>query len=370
MLAVHIQESPGELGGLRAEWDELAVRSERPFAAPAWPLAWWDHLRPSGATMSLVIVRDGDGLAGVVPLYRRKRDYAPLGGGIAPVEPVARPGQEGAVAASARTALAQASPRPATLEIETHGSSPRWTELLAEPWDGREGGVWRWTRLKAPVPGVDLGEEGFDQWFAGRSSTFRREMRSKRRKLDKAGGSLRFATAESLERDVCTFLRLHRQRLAGRGGTSLTADGLERMLVAVGAELLERGRFRLICIDLEGETIAAHVMLAAGRELSAWNGGFDEAHAKLSPSMQCVVEALRDASERGERTMSLGSGAQDYKYRMSNREDSLSYDVLVPRGPAFPLTRLRLVPRQLRAHAGRRLPTGAKLRLRGLVRRR
>lgn len=367
MLRTSVYETPDELGALREQWDGLAVQSERPFAAPAWALSWWDNLRPSGAEMRLVLAHEGDGLVGVVPLFCSGRSCAPLGGGMAPVEPLAKPGFERQVAEAATAALADASPRPGSVEIEVHGSSPDWAGLLGEAWtNGRS--PWQWTRLEAPTPRIDLGG-GFEEWLAAKSSSFRREMKRKRRRLEEAGASFRFTTGESLERDVQAFMRLHRQRLAGQGGTSLTADGVERMLVSVGRELLDCGRFRLLCIDLGDEPIAAQVLLTAGREASAWNSGFDEAHAKLSPSMQCIVEALKDASERGERTMSLGPGGQEYKYRLSNQEDSLSFHVLVPRGSTYPLARLGLIPRQVRARLSAGLSPDAKRRLRKLIRR-
>lgn len=368
MLEVHTIEDAGELAVLRDEWDALAVQGGRPFSAPAWGLSWWDHLRPRRAALRLLVALDDAGrMAGVTPFYCAGHAYAPLGGNMAPVEPLARPGMEERVAEAVREALSGATPRPATVEVEAHGSSPDWAGLLGDGGvDGRR--VWRWAKRDAPVPCIDLGE-GFEQWMAAKSSSFRREMRRKQRKLEQAGGSFRFATADSLQRDVGRFMRLHRARLAGQGGSSLTADGVERMLVAVGRELLDAGRFRLLCIDLGGETIAAQILLAAGREVSAWNSGFDESRAKLSPAMQCIVESLRDASQRGERTMSLGSGGQDYKYRLSNGEDSLSTHVLVPPGATYPLARLRLAPSQVRDEFSRRLSRDAKLRLRRLIRR-
>lgn len=367
-LTASIATAAEELHGAREEWDELALRRERPFSAPAWPLAWWESLRPPGAEMRIVLVRDGGELVGVLPLFCTGGHYAPLGGGTAPVEPLAAPRREREVAEAAVGALGQAQPRPAMLEVEAHRSSPDWAALLAEAWgDGR--GAWCWAQSHAPVPCVDLGQ-GFDRWMAEKSSSFRREAKRKRRRLDEADASFRFATGESLERDVIAFMRLHRDRLAGQGGSSLGDEGVERMLVAVGRELLAVGRFRLLCIDLGGEPIAAQMLLSAGRELSAWNSGFEEAHAKLSPSMQCILEALRDGSERGERTMSLGPGGQDYKYRLADSEDSLDRHVLIPHGASYPLARARLMPRQARGAIGARLSPEAKRRLRGLVRRR
>lgn len=349
------------------QWDQLALQRRRPFAAPAWSLAWWEALRPPGAEMRVVLLADGEELAGVLPLFCVGRRYAPLGGGMAPVEPLAAPGREGEVAEAAVRALEPASPRPARLELEARADSPDWAALLGGAWGGGRG-PWRWRSSSAPVPCIDLGD-GFDAWMAAKSSSFRREAKRKRRRLDDAGASLRFASEDSLERDVVAFMRLHRLRLAGQGGSSLKDRRVERMLTAVGRELLPAGRFRLLCIDIDGEPIAAQLLLAAGRELSAWNSGFDEAHARLSPSMQCILEALRDGSERGERTMSLGPGAQDYKYRLADREESLNTDVLVPHGRGYPLARARLAPRQARAALAARLSPEAKRRLRGLVRR-
>jgi CelD/BcsL family acetyltransferase involved in cellulose biosynthesis len=162
-------------------------------------------------------------------------------------------------------------------------------------------------------------------------------------------------------------MRLHRQRRAGQGGTNLTADGIERMLIAVGEELIDRDRFRLLSIDLDGETIAARLLLAAGGELSAWNSGFDEAHSKLSPSMLSILAALEDASERGERVISLGPGGQHYKSSLSDWVDTLYSQVLVPPGATYPLTRLRLAPGQLRVGLSKRLSPQTKQRLRKLV---
>ncbi|HKI65826.1 MAG TPA: GNAT family N-acetyltransferase [Solirubrobacterales bacterium] len=366
-LTARIVEATGELAELRREWDALAVHAGRPFAAPAWALGWWETMRPDAAELRLVVVLEGGGLAGIVPLYRLKRAYLPLGGGMGPVEPLARPGLERRVAEAARAALAQEQPRPATVEVEMHGSSPDWAALLGDAWAGGRGAR-RWTKRDTPVPRIDLGE-GFEPWLEAKSARFRREMRRRRRKLEDAGGTFRLATADSLQRDVEAFLRLHRRRREGQGGTSLGDEGVERMLVAVGEELLDSGRFRLLSIDLDGETIAARLLLAAGREVSAWNSGFDEAHSKLSPSTLSILEALRDASERGERTMSLGPGGQEYKYRLSNWEDSLYTHVLILPGATYPLARLRQVPAQLRVGLSARLSAETKRRLRGLIRR-
>lgn len=364
-VAARVVNSPDGLALIRAGWDELAVASGRPFSTPAWALSWWKHLRPEGAQLRVFVVEQGDELVGVAPMYALGGAYRPLGGELAPVEPVARAGFEDRVAVATGELLATAEPSARTVELAQHGSGLDWAGMLSRVWPGGRA-AWRWVEAEAPAPLVDF-SDGFEAWMSGKSKSFRRDIRSSRRKLDEGGGSFRFATAETIESDVSEFLRLHRMRLADRGGTNVPAgQGVERMLVAVGRDLLPSGRFRLLCLDLDGEVIAADLLLAAGAEVSAWNSGFDEAYRDFSPIMQCLVYALADAAERGERTMSLGPGGQSYKYRLSSSEDSLRANVIVPRGRSYPLVRARLAPRQLRRALANRLSPQAKQRLRRL----
>lgn len=365
MLSARLIESLDELASVRAGWDELAVEAQRPFAAPAWSIAWWNHLRPDGAQLRVLVVDDGERLVAVFPLCASGRAYRPMGGGLAPVEPLARAGLEREAAEAAARLLAETEPRPATVELEQHGSAPDWAAMLSQAWGGGRG-AWRALESESPVPCVDLGE-GFEDWIAGKSSSFRRDVRRNRRKLDDAGAIFRFAGEETVERDVGEFLRLHRMRLGELGGTSLPSAGVDAMLLEVAAELLPVGRFRLLSLELDGKTIAAQLLLAAGQEVSAWNSGFDEAYGSHSPSMQCLVHALEDASERGERTMSLGPGGQDYKSRLAGSEDCVRSSTIVPRGASYPLARLRLAPRRARRMLAARLSPNAKRRLRRVL---
>jgi CelD/BcsL family acetyltransferase involved in cellulose biosynthesis len=364
-VSARVVESIDDLAPICAEWDELALESGRPFAAPAWALSWWKHLRPERARLHVLLVEEDDGLAGVVPLYGIGRAYRSIGAALAPVEPVSRAGLESQVAEAASELLAAAEPRAELIELVEHDSGPEWAGMLSRAWPGSRG-AWRWSESEAPAPLVEFGG-GFEAWMSEKSKSFRRDIRSSRRKLDEGGVTFRLATEGTLESDVRDFLRLHRMRLAGRGGSSIPAgEGIERMLVAVGLDLLPSERFRLLCLDLDGEVIAADLLLAAGGEVSAWNSGFDEAYRDFSPIMQCLVYALADAAERGERTMSLGPGDQDYKYRLSNAEDRLRSSVVVPRGVSYSLVRLRLAPRRARRALAARLSPNAKRRLRRL----
>lgn len=349
---------------MHAEWDELAVALDLPFATPVWALAWWHNMRPARAALRVVLVHEGERLAGVLPLFAVGRRFSLAGGELAPVEPLARPGHEEDVARAAAEALLKLRPSPSAISLRLHGSSADWGELLVSGWPKKR--LWRWVRSETPLLRVALEDGDFEAWMGARSASFRRDIRRNRRKLDGDGGSFRFATAESLRRDVHEFMRLHRERLAGQGGSNLNSDRIEEMLIAVGSEL-PSGRFRLLCLDMDGRMIAGQLLLAAGSEVSAWNSGFDEAYARYAPSMQCLVEALRDAGERGERTMSLGPGGQGYKLRLASQEDCLRSTELLPLGARYPFLRMRLAPLQARRWLGNRLSPEAKRRLWRLV---
>ena len=143
---------------------------------------------------------------------------------------------------------------------------------------------------------------------------------------------------------------------------------VERTLAEAGRELLPSGRFRLVWIKAEGRVISALAFLAAGGEVSYWNGGFDEDWASEQPSMRALIVAIEDAFARSESRIDLGGGAEPYKYRLADGEDTLETVMIAPKGGLYPLTRLQLAPGRLRAGLSRRLPQAARERLRKLPR--
>ena len=68
---------------------------------------------------------------------------------------------------------------------------------------------------------------------------------------------------------------------------------------------------------LDGKVINSQLFIAAGGEVSYWNGGFDDDYANLKPSLVALVDAVRMSLERGRTRFDLGPGGQEYKYRFS-----------------------------------------------------
>jgi CelD/BcsL family acetyltransferase involved in cellulose biosynthesis len=372
-VTAEIVDDATDLEPLRERWDALAVAAGRPYCAPAWALAWWHNARPDGAALRVVAVRDDGEPIGIAPLWADPgalggARYRLLAGGLsAPVGPLAVAGREPEVAAAVAGALAAAHPRPAAIAFEGQRAGPDWIAELAAGWPGRR--PWRHATPAVVSPTVDLSPADYDAWLATKTSNFRQQARRFRRRLDKEGATFRVAEAGEVDRAVGAFVDLHGARWSERGGSNALVDGLAPMLLEVAGELAPLGRFRAVTIEIGGAVVSAQLFVAAGGEVSYWNGGFDERWERHKPAQQTLLFAIADAIERGDRRIDLGPGAQDYKRRLADGEDAVDTVTVVPRGAAYPLDRARLAPYQARWAVSRRLTPDVKRRLRGLLRR-
>lgn len=357
----------------REEWDALAVAARRPFCSPAWMLAWERHVPDARCRLRTVLVHDGDQLAAVAPFYSERRRGGPIRYRILAAatshraEPVARAGSEREVARVIARTLAEASPRPAVIAFESVDERIDWPTLLSAWWPGRgsPAAIAGWS---APAPTISLAGS-FESWLQGKSSNFRSQSRRLRRRLEARGARFRVAaTAEELERGLVDFARLHYARWEDRGGTHALSPAVERMLADAGRELLPSARMRLVSIELGGETISSHLFVAAGGEVSYWNGGFDERFAAEKPSMQALLAAIEDAFSRCDRCFDLGGGGQPYKYRLADGEERVRSQSLAVKDGRYPITRLQLAPRQLRRELAGHLPDGVRRALRRVTR--
>lgn len=369
-LTGELLDSPKGLTKHRRAWDALAVARGLPFCAPAWMLAWWQHVASARAGLRAIVVHDGEELVAIAPFYAERRPARPtfyrmLGTSTAHrVEPLVRADREGEAAGVIARELAAADPRPDVICFESIDASSSWPARLAECWPGGRR-PWTAREWSGPAPTVTLEGLGFDGWMQDKSRNFRSQAGRLRRRLEARGARFKVAATEAeLERGLADFARLHHARWRDRGGSVVLDPSVERALAQAGRELLDSGRFRLVSIEAEGRTISAHIFVAAGGEVSYWNGGFDEQWAAEQPSMRALIVAIEDAFGRSDRRFDLGGGAEPYKYRLADSEDLLETAVVVPHGGRYPLNRLQLAPHRLRREVSRRLPEELHARLR------
>lgn len=363
MLDTEIVTDLDRLAALAPEWDALAVAGALPQMSPAWVLAWWRHVAPPGAVPRSVAVRDGKELVGFAPCY-----VDPTGGGrvdyrlpgieiTGRLAPLAVPGREWDVAEAIAHAVANAEPRPDALLFEATPVDAHWLSALRDGWPGTLRPPLRFTQVEGS-PSMSLREPSFDAWLAGRSSNFRGQMRRLRRRFAEAGGVSRLATRETLAADAAALTRLHAMRWEGKGHSNLVdlGDRFTAMVVDCGEQLLDAGRFALRVLELDGEPACAQLFVSAGGTVLFVNGGWDERHASLKPSLLCLLDAVEGAFGDGATAIDLGVGEQSYKLRFADGSAPLAWAVLMAPTARLPLTAARTAP----ALAQARLRTGAQ----------
>jgi CelD/BcsL family acetyltransferase involved in cellulose biosynthesis len=338
---------------LAGEWDELAVAQGLPLCAPGWMLSWWRHLAPGGSELRIVAVRDGARLIGLAPWFidsgeHGRKDLRFLGAELSDrVDILCRPGHEDEVRDELLRAIHQLRPRPDLVSFEAVPAASQWAHRLAGGWSGRL----RFARYRNSVrvtPVTYLPSIPPEEWLVGRSSHFRAQMRKLRRKLEAQHGAVRHVKDHSgMQSALRSMLALHAERWQGRGESGLTKPGVAEML-SEAAVALGPDRLRLWMAEVEGEPISVQLLLAAGGELKAWNGGWSQQYSKLQPPMLTTLAALEDAIARGQQRIDLGAGEHAYKMRFADDGDALSWGGLIVRNGRWPLTRVELAPRVLR----------------------
>lgn len=374
MLRGELIEDLPRLEQLRPAWDALAVVAGRPYCAPAWMLAWWRHAAPPGARLCVAAAWQSDALAGLAPLWGQRRAGAQwLRALAAPVahrtDPLARPGEEPAVAPVLARVLAAAEPAPDAVSLEGLGPGSPWPALLAAGWPGVQRPKLRAER-EVPAPQVTLGRGGYDAWFARKSSNFRGQVRRLRRKTEAAGARfVCIGKGDDFAPALRDLTRLHHARWDRRGGSGALDERVEAMLLAAARELAPKGRLWIWTIEVGGRSVSSHLFVAAGDQVVYWLGGHDDEWSAHKPGIQALVAAVEDAFGRGAARLDLGPGDQPYKYRLADADDKLEWLTLVPPGP-HALVWMALAARRARLEATRRLTAEQRRRAARLLRRR
>jgi CelD/BcsL family acetyltransferase involved in cellulose biosynthesis len=351
-------------------WDALAVTQSRPFCSPAWMLSWWREARTGDARLRVVIVSDEHGLAGVGPFFAQ---VGPLGlvemrllaaGFCHRIGPLARPGQEEAVAPAMAETLAAVRPTPASVVFEGMDRDDPWPELIAAGWPGR-----RPPRLRTDgtmeAPAIELGG-AYEEWMERRGRKFRKEARRTARRLEEE--QVRGEVSGDNEA-IETLLRLHHARWDGRGGSNV-GDAASRVIAGAARELAAENRLIVALLEAPNGPVAAELVLLAGTAAVFWGGGFDPAWASYAPGTQAMLLALRRLAEQDVQIADLGGGEHEYKRRLADGNRPIVWRTLFPRGARYPLLRARLAPKHL-AHGLRamaqRLPAPWRNRLKRLA---
>jgi CelD/BcsL family acetyltransferase involved in cellulose biosynthesis len=347
-------------------WDALAARLGKPFCAPGWMLSWWREARSGDARLRVVLVFEGPELVAVGPFFAQVAlglvELRLLAAGFSHRIGVLAE-DEGAeqVARALACGLASVRPRPASIVFEGIDGTDPWPELIAASWPSRRRPRGR-TDAVMVAPVIEL-NASYEEWMERRERHFRKEARRTARRMEEEGvdGDVR-ADGAAIE----ALLRLHQARWEERGGSNIGATS-RAMLERAADELRSSGRLWVALLEAPSGPVAAELVVRAGDVAVFWAGGFDPAWARNAPGTQAMLLALRHLAESGVRVADLGGGAHGYKQRLADRDTTIVWRTVFPRGARYPLIRLRLAPKHIvfaLRNLIRRLPPGTQERLR------
>ncbi len=314
-------EPLGAIADTREAWSTLAAAAGNPFATVEWCEAWLEHAAAGAEPRVFAAVEDGR-VAAIVPLvlvrgrYVRKLRF--LGFGAAnELGPICPPADTELGVQALRLALAQ--------------TRSDWDVFLGE---SLPGGGWTASLGAALVeqqasPVARGPFESWEAYLATRSSSMRKELRQKERRLPDA----RFrsvSSSDGLEQALDALFRLHRARWGEQASPFFA--GLERFHRRFAESAAARGWLRLRFLELDGNPVAVNYSLRFGDIEWSYQHGRDPGLEAASIGTLVFAYAVRAAFAEGATEFKLGPGRQAYKLRFATGDPGLE-TVGIARGP-------------------------------------
>ncbi len=170
---------------------------------------------------------------------------------------------------------------------------------------------------RSEQPYIDLRGLDWEGYLAGRSSSFRKKLRQRERKLTNAHEVLdRTATEETLEADLAQFFVLHERRWEGR--SALDAPGGRGFVTEFAAAAQRRGWLRLRLLEVDGTAVAAFLGWRVGDRYTFYQSGFDPDWAELSVGIVMLTRTIQSAIDEGAQEFDMLLGTEAYKRRFQN----------------------------------------------------
>jgi CelD/BcsL family acetyltransferase involved in cellulose biosynthesis len=301
-LTLDLVTDAAALPALAAEWDALWRRcpGATPFQSPHWLLPWWRQFGTDAPRVALL--RDGDALAALLPLYVLREGEAektlPIGVGVtdyidALVAPDAPPDTVRRLLAAALGGTCCDLPDLAPDAVLRRADAPPgWRDEVVQG---------------ETCPVLVLGADCVP-------SRMRRKLRMNRHRADRAGSwRVERVAAEDFADALAVLIRLNGARWEEAG---VFGDARVRAFHAeAGPRLLAAGLLRFVVLRLEGQIVAAvYALQDAGERIFLHLGGFDAAQAFISPGTLLLGALIEEAMAEGRRELHFLRGAESYKY--------------------------------------------------------
>jgi CelD/BcsL family acetyltransferase involved in cellulose biosynthesis len=330
------------LAALGGAWSELTSQAGQssPFLSHDWFACCW-IAQPPARSPEILVVDDGSGPAGLVPLARwteRRHGWPVRCVGLldcpdTPFADLVSAGDPRPVATALVDHLLARADWDLAVLGKIRSASPTF-KALEEALTGRA----RW-RCLDPLPSPCLAVTGdWDAFWRPKSQRFKKTVRNVQNRLERAGA----VTVEE-HRAVDTSGPIFRDVIELTARSWKAAPGLAiatmpRMPVFF-AELTRRATARdwlsLWLLRVDGRALAMEYQLRDGGTVHALRADYDAASAELSPGSALSCAIARKLFERGDvREYDMGPGLNDYKLRWATGRHE-TVDVVVYRPGAY-----------------------------------
>jgi CelD/BcsL family acetyltransferase involved in cellulose biosynthesis len=185
----------------------------------------------------------------------------------------------------------------------------------------------RFIQQRAELPSISLDGLDWEGYLETRSSSFRKKLRQRDRKLEREGAvRVRATTDDSLESDLAHFFALHERRWEER--SSLEAGDAKQSLSRFAEAAQRHGWLRLRLLEVDETPVAAFLGWRLGDTFTFYQSGFDPEWSELSVGMVLLTRTIESAIEEGAAEFDMLLGDEAYKKRFQNHSREVQTVIL------------------------------------------
>lgn len=303
------------------EWGELLERDpdRQIFATPEWHRLWWEEFKGNKDLFLLTMRRGAGEVVAIVPLYRKVEDGKKVlrfVGGIDLTDylgPICSLEDREDVAETLAAWLIHTEVEWDLFDAHNMPVPFGFAEFLVDRAD-REGLDFQIeqedTAALLPLP------SDWTEYLESLGSKERHELKRKRKRLarDFPDARVRTATEESLERDLKTFIEMHRgaEGMKGHFMRPEIATFFER----IAHSFMPLGWLQLDLFEIGERALASTFSFSFNGNLYLYNSAYEPDLSHLSPGFVHVSELVRSSIESGLRIFDFMRGPERYKYQL------------------------------------------------------
>jgi CelD/BcsL family acetyltransferase involved in cellulose biosynthesis len=302
------------------EWRDLLERDpdRQIFATPEWHALWWEEFK-GGKDLFLLTMRGAGEVVAIVPIYRKLEDGQKMlrfVGGIdltdylGPIcsledrEDVAETLAAWLVATDVEWDLFDAHNMPVPFGFAEYLVDRADRNGLDFELEQEE------TAALLPLP------SDWNEYLASLGSKERHELKRKRKRLtrDFPDARVRTATDESLERDLKTFIEMHRGADGMKG--HFMRPEIATFFERIAHSFMPLGWLQLDLLEIGERALASTFSFTFKDNFYLYNSAYEPDLSRLSPGFVLTSELVRSSIEAGLRIFDFMRGPERYKYQL------------------------------------------------------